>query len=218
MWDAERDGLLQKMEQYQHDLSQLQDTATTRLPLQQQLSHEKNQRQEFSEPDSGTVPKLFMAGERVRILGLRQQQELNGQEGTVLVVHPQDQRIQVRVGQGRIVSLKAEKLELSASAAPLPPSQVRCHILCTSFLCTRSKCYALARHAEWLSVWVGRQSLPKAYTAISVPLWNPSPLQIKTLAPDSLLLANWREACQKLNHQRENFAQAFRITLTLRQM
>ena len=127
MWDAERDGLLQRMEQYQHDLSQLQNTATTGLPFQQ-LSHEKKQRQECSEPDSGTVPKLFMAGERVRILGLRQQQELNGQEGTVLVVHPQDQRIQVRVGQGRIVSLKAEKLERSASTAPLPPSQVRCHL------------------------------------------------------------------------------------------
>lgn len=100
-WDAERDALLEKMDQYQQDLTQLQGAS----PISPQ-------------------PAKFMAGERVRIWGLRQEKELNGQEGTVVAVNQPDQRIHVRLGQGRIVSLQAEKLEQSASTANFPPSSV----------------------------------------------------------------------------------------------
>ena len=124
MWSAERDAMFEQVEEYRQSLAQIQGAAHASPPAPAlQWPREDVLQQWAFDPEAVTVPRLFVAGERVRISGLQKQQDLNGKEGMVLAL--QAHRVQVRVGQERIVSLEAEKPELPANVRSVPSVPVR---------------------------------------------------------------------------------------------
>jgi hypothetical protein len=74
---------------------------------------EDRMKQKKVAPPNGKSQRSFAPGDRVRLVQLVSQVQLNGQEGTVLQFHKSSGRWAIRLGEGQEKRLKPENLELA---------------------------------------------------------------------------------------------------------